>query len=248
MEVTATTIAIVRTAGSAARERGAISLSIAAITAARLGDGAEEFAALATMPERELWDALPTDREKLAFWINVYNAGIQRELCREPENYRHRFRFFSKHGVDVAGRHLSFNAMEHGILRRSMFAYSLGYASNPFPRQLERELRLGRRDPRVHFALNCGARARHRRVRPQAIDSQLDVATRSYLESETGYDRAKGVVTVPRVFLWFRGDFGGRAGTKNLLRRFGVVPPDANPRLRYGGFDWSLVLDKVAPR
>lgn len=244
MEVTATTIAIVRTAGHAARDRGAISLSIAAITAARLGDGAEEFTALATMPQRELWDALPTDREKLAFWINVYNAGIQRELRRVPDNYRHRLRFFSKHGVEVAGRQLSFNAIEHGMLRRSMFAYSLGYASNPLPRQFERGLRLGRRDPRVHFALNCGAASCPpiAAYDPQVIDSQLDVATRSYLESETGYDAAKGVVTVPRVFLWFRGDFDGRAGTKNLLRRFGIVPPDANPRLRYGDFDWSLTL------
>jgi len=130
-------------------------------------------------------------------------------------------------------------------LRRSLFGYSLGYLSNPFAGRFERQFRLTRRDPRVHFALNCGAASCPpiAAYQPDAVDAQLDVATRSYLETETTYDPAKGVVTVPRLLLWFRHDFGGPSGTKDLLRRFDIIPPDANPRLRYGDFDWSLVLD-----
>lgn len=104
------------------------------------------------------------------------------------------------------------------------------------------QFRLAKRDPRVYFALNCGAASCPpiAAYEPRAIDAQLDLATRSYLEGEPTYDPAGGVVTVPRVFLWFRADFGGPAGTRGLVRRFGIIPPDANPRLRYGGFDWSL--------
>ena len=242
--MTTVTADVTLATGRAGREPRALSLSMAALRAARLGEGEGEFAALAEMRPRELRDALPTDREKLAFWINVYNAAIQRELRREPGLYRHRLEFFARRGIEVAGRQLSFNAIEHGILRRSMFAYSLGYISNPLPRGFERQFRLGRRDPRVHFALNCGAASCPPIAAYDAdsIDAQLDLATRSYLEHGTTYDQAEDVVTVPRLFLWFRGDFGGPAGTKELLRRFGIIPVAAYPRLRYGGFDWSLTL------
>lgn len=223
---------------------------MSALSALRRGTGEEEFDALAALTEADLRTSLPGDREKLAFWTNVYNAGIQRELRTDPGRYRHRFWFFSRRGVTVAGRSLTFNAIEHGLLRRSMFGYSLGYLSNPLAGRFERRFRLKRRDPRVHFALNCGAASCPpiTAYQPDAIDAQLDVAARNYLETETIYDPAEGMVTVPRLFLWFRNDFGGPSGTKNLLRRFGIIPPDTNPRVRYGDYDWSLVLDKVAPR
>lgn len=215
---------------------------MAALSAVRRGAGEEELEALAKLTVAQLRAALPGDREKLAFWINVYNAGIQRELRRGPELYRHRFRFFARGGVKVAGRRLRFNAIEHGMLRRSMFGYSLGYVSNPFPGPFEREFRLERRDLRVHFALNCGAASCPpiAAYDPGAIDAQLDLAARGYLEGETTFDGARGVVTVPRLFLWFRRDFGGPRGTNALLRHFGVIPPSAHPRVRYGGFDWTL--------
>ena len=224
--------------------RDAIALSVAALRAARLGDGREEFEALAALSEAGLRAALPSDREKLAFWMNVYNAGIQRELRDDPHQYRRRFRFFARRGVQVAGRKLTFNSIEHGLLRRSTLGYSLGYISNPFPGRFERQHQLQQPDLRVHFALNCGAAscppiaAYH----PEAIDAELDLSTHGYLESETRFDAGSNVVTVPRIFFWFRGDFGGPPGTRDLLRRFGIIPPDANPRLRYGDFDWSLAL------
>lgn len=223
----------------------AVEASISVLGAARRGAGHAEFEALAALSEADLRASLPTDREKLAFWINVYNAGIQRELRRDPGLYRRRFWFFSHRGVTVAGRFLSFNAIEHGLLRRSMLGYSLGYLSNPFPGRFERRFRVAARDPRVHFALNCGARSCPpvAAYRPEMVDAQLDLAARSYLEQETTYDQEAGVVTVPRLFLWFRGDFGGPGGMRDLLRRYGIIPPGANPRPRYGNYDWTLTLD-----
>jgi len=43
--------------------------------------------------------------------------------------------------------------------------------------------------------------------------------------------------------LWYRGDFGGGSGIRRLLREYGVVGPEADPKLRYREYDWSLALD-----
>ncbi|WP_322797394.1 DUF547 domain-containing protein [Tepidiforma sp.] len=234
-------------AGSATT--GAVALSQQLLRAVRAGQGTAEFEALATLSEGDLRRSLATDADKLAFWINVYNAGIQRVLAESPDRYSRRLRFFSTFGVEVAGHHLTFNAIEHGMLRRSMFAFSLGYMANPFPGRFERAFRLQRRDPRVHFALNCGAASCPPIAfyDPALIDAQLDLAAHSYLDTTTSYDPATNTVTVTRLFLWFRGDFGGPAGIRRLLARYEQIPPGSAPRLHFAPYDWTLSLDNYAP-
>lgn len=223
----------------------AVALSAAALRETRVGRGEPELAAIARLARPQLYRSIQMDEQKLAFWINVYNAGIQRELRQNPRAYRFRWWFFACSGVTVAGRHLSFNAIEHGLLRRSMFAYSLGYLANPLPGNFERHFRLAKRDPRVHFALNCGAAS----CPPIAtyddarIDAQLDLAASAYLRAECRYDPASNRVEVPRLLLWFRGDFGGPEGILHMLKRSNIIPAGASPGLRYRTYDWSLKLD-----
>jgi hypothetical protein len=191
--------------------------------------------------------ALDTDDRRLAFWLNVYNASVQLLLDAAPEQYEDRRRFFAAPVVAVAGHDLSLDDVEHGLLRRSRHSLGLGY----LPRRadaFERAHRVDVRDPRVHFALNCGAEScppilayDHER-----LDDQLDLATAGYLEREADYDADAGVVRVPRLLLWYRGDFGGRAGILSMLREHGVVPADASPRLRYHAYDWSLARGRFA--
>ncbi|WP_255150690.1 DUF547 domain-containing protein [Halorarius halobius] len=190
----------------------------------------------------DLRDRLDTDAARLAFWTNVYNATAQSVLAVSPEQWAARNRFFSVDIATVAGRDLSLDAIEHGLLRRSHPKWGLGYVHNPFPSNFERTFRVTERDPRVHFALNCGAAA----CPPIAaysrdgIDGELDAATRSHLDGEVAYDPDGDSVALPRIFLWFRGDFGGRGGILAFLRRYDCVPADATPSFTYRSYDWSL--------
>jgi hypothetical protein len=150
--------------------------------------------------------------------------------------------------VVVAGRRLSLNAIEHGLLRRSAFLIGFGYLHNPFPSAFERRVRVSRVDPRIHFALNCGARS----CPPLAawdratLDEDLERATSAYLTSESHRAEDGREVCVPRLLLWYRGDFGGLAGIRSLLRRHGVLGLDERQRLRFGPYDWSLDVPSTA--
>jgi hypothetical protein len=187
------------------------------------------------------WE-LRTDARRLAFWLNVYNAAVQVALDEDPSAYERRHRFFSSSRVSIARRQVSLNDIEHGILRRSKLWWGLGYLQHPFPGDFERAHRVDELDPRIHFALNCGATSCPpiRSYDPARVDEQLDLATESYLASSTAYDPSQNVVTVSRLFRWYRGDFGGADGVRSFLRRFGVIPDDATPRLRYQPYDWGL--------
>jgi hypothetical protein len=204
---------------------------------------------LATLDEDRLAAATADDGAATAFWTNVYNAVTQLELERNPDKYD-RTSFFGRKLVTVAGHDLSLDDIEHGILRRGYFKYGLGYVPNPFQRGFTRRMRITQRDWRVHFALNCGAAS----CPPIAayttanIDDELDLATESYLSQEVSSDPEAGRVEVPRLFLWYRGDFGGKSGILTILREFDCIPADASPKLSYSEYDWELALGQYRDR
>lgn len=151
--------------------------------------------------------------------------------------------------MTVAGQALSANAIEHGILRRSAMTLGLGYLRNPVPSRFERLHRVGRLDPRVHFALNCGARSCPPLAAYDAkhLDAQLDAAAVAYLRNETGALDGGERLLVPRLLLWYLGDFGGKGGVLRLLQRYGVIEANRSPRITFGKYDWTLAVETPTP-
>ena len=196
---------------------------------------------IATIDEDRL--AALEQPERLAFWINVYNATAHAALEHRPERFENRRRFFAAPLVTVAGTSLSLDEIEHGILRRSKWKYGLGYIPHPFPSSFERRHRLSALDNRIHFVLNCGAAScpAIAAYTAESIDEQLDLAASQYLSDEVVFSGE--TVYLPRLLLWFRGDFDGRSGIQRLLRRYDIIDQEARPRIRYKKYDWSLDLD-----
>ncbi|GAA4342514.1 DUF547 domain-containing protein [Flaviaesturariibacter amylovorans] len=214
--------------------------------AVKTGDPAAPFLdRLRALDLPTLRDSLRTNAEKTAFWINVYNAYTQVLLHGDPSLYQSRGRFFSARRLELGGERLSLDDIEHGLLRRSRIKWSHGYLRNPFPGAFKKALRVDTVDPRVHFALNCGAKS----CPPIAfysdtgLDRQLELAANNYLSTSVSYDAAQNVATLPAILGWFRGDFGGKDGLRRLLHEKGLVPPNKKPRLRFGRYDWQLFLD-----
>jgi hypothetical protein len=204
---------------------------------------------LAALPAEDLAAALGTDAERLAFWINLYNAFSQLLLTEHRAEFeRNRTRFFGAKRIDVAGYRVSLNEIEHGVLRRAKIWWSLGYLPRPFPGEFVRRYRVDRLDARIHFALNCGAASCPpiAAYDSERIDAQLALATASFLESETRYDAATHTAHVSRLLLWYLGDFGGTPGIRRLLEHHERVPVGTRPRIRFGPYDWSLALGKFS--
>lgn len=176
----------------------------------------ELVAQLEALPPQSL-DELTGDSSKLAFWINTYNAWYQilrtQHGIAPPRIYTDREITLGTHD------RFSLDEIEHGILRRVRWKYFAGYLPNPWARRRLRELMVDRIDWRIHFALNCGAQS----CPPIAfytadrLDSQLDLATASYLESETSIDHETRTIYLPKLFQWFSADFGGKSGIRRLL-------------------------------
>ena len=119
-------------------------------------------AKLASISIDVLQAELNHDSKKKAFWINIYNAFGQR-LLNNPEaankNRLQMFLLFNRKEIVIAGQPLSLNMIEHHYFRRSKVLWSRGYIKRWFPTGFEKKVRVDRLDPRIHFALNCGAKS-----------------------------------------------------------------------------------------
>lgn len=213
-------------------------VAIHLLAAVRGGDRFDA-AALAGVNPAEL----DGDAARGAFWADVYNAVVLEQVQRGAlaGDVRRAPGFFRRTTVDVGGRSVSLHVIEHGLLR----------ANRPAPWSLLRPLgradarcawALSTLDPRVHFALNCGARSCPPIAAYEAArwDAQLDLATRSYLASEC---RVVGdVVHLPWLMKLYARDF---PDPREFAARF--APPEVTERLRAGAtlgwapYDWAVV-------
>lgn len=212
----------------------------------RIGDKAilEHMQELREADESVLFNQLQNDDQRKAFWLNIYNAYVQWSLQRNPERYGNRNIFFASKQIRIAGRELSLDDVEHGILRRSKIKWSFGYLTDLFPGHFEKRFRVDAVDYRIHFALNCGAVS----CPPIAfytsekLNVQLDMAAKNYLANEAEYNKEKNRVSLPAIMSWYRADFKGRTGMKRLLKEHGIIPGDANPSIRFKPYDWNIFL------
>lgn len=188
---------------------------------------------------------LSNDEARKAFWINVYNANIQYLLKRNPELFEKRSEFFKEERITIAGESLSFEDIEHGIIRRSKSPIGLGFLPKLFPGKYERMMRVKKVDARIHCALNCGAKSCPPVVPLdyRETDKQLDALAEIYMNNNSSYDEETNVVYVPKLMLWFSGDWGCKKQKRQFLAQYDVIPKGAKPDIKYNEYDWTLLLN-----
>lgn len=214
--------------------------------AVRVDDSYKEFEKqLAEVSLEELNNSLNTENKKKAFWLNIYNAYIQIKAKEKPEWISEkRNRFFSEKWIIIAQKNISFDNIEHGILRKSNWKFGQGYIRTWFPSKYEKMFRMQKVDYRIHFALNCGAKG----CPPIAfyssefIEDQLETATGSFLELNSKYNETENTVEVSQILSWFKGDFGGKKGIISILKKHKIIPEKIKPNLTFKTYDWTLSL------
>jgi thiol-disulfide isomerase/thioredoxin len=200
---------------------------------------------LKQLPFNSLQIQLKSDDEKKAFWINIYNAFTNIALHQNPSLYKHRNKFFKAKTIGIANHSFSLDQIEHDILRRSKIKWSLGYLNKLFPKAIEKKLRVQKADWRIHFALNCGAKSCPPIAfyQPDQINKQLDLSARNYLISECTWNKQKTRLAVPVLFSWFRKDFGGKKNILPILKKYGIIAENDQPKIYFRKYNWDLYLE-----
>lgn len=171
-----------------------------------------------------------TPNEQLAFLINAYNVLVIQGILDglSPATARARHRFLRRHKFLVAGEAMSLEELAQ-----------------------ERIKPLG--EPRMHFAMVCGAlscpRLWNRAYRAESLNEQLDDAARRFANDPTRnyFDPSRRVAMLSMIFHWYSGEFAMQGGSvQRYLAKFVNDPAVAELLrndsfdLRYRDYDWSL--------
>ncbi|GFO35033.1 hypothetical protein PoB_006153800 [Plakobranchus ocellatus] len=150
--------------------------------------------------------------EKKVFFINVYNSLTIHGLLEQsklPDSVLSVQQFFRTVGYNIGGLVYSLDDIEHGVLRsnkphpasiKPMFA-----PSDPRLKFICKQL-----DPRIHFALVCGAKSCPAIgvYTVENVEAALDGATRSFCAQEVEMRNETNEVFLSKIFQWYRADFG----------------------------------------
>ncbi|KAK1788849.1 hypothetical protein P4O66_014847 [Electrophorus voltai] len=194
--------------------------------------------------------------EKLAFFINVYNALVIHGNLRLsfPKTMWQRYRFFNYVSYLIGGEVFTLQDIENGVLRgnRKGVTQLLKPFSNNDPRL---QVALPEVEPLIHFALNHGVKGCPpiKVYSPQQdIKGQLHSAAEAFLESSEGcvVDYVKREVKLSQIFKWYKVDFGGadekllnwvvdHMGESEKKSRLKILLSAGNVKVSYLLYDWS---------
>lgn len=170
--------------------------------------------------------------DRIAFWVNVYNARVLDGVIRRP-GLRNvldvgktlgvpTLGFFREKAIS-GGRELSLNDIEHEILRK------------------------GFHEPRIHFVLNCASTScpalPARAVAGGTLDSALEAAASAFLLDRTKNQIApESELRLSPIFAWYRPDFEATAGSLQafIQRHWHGAAIRASAPIRFLDYDWSL--------
>jgi hypothetical protein len=197
-------------------------------------------------------DLFPSEKHKLAYWINAYNAGAIKTVMtyypissvidvKQPGIFfflsdKSGFFFFQR--LTFGGKSTSLYYLENQIIRKRF------------------------NDPRIHFAVNCASmgcpRLPRRSFSGESLDEQLDNETRFFLTEERNFniDHEEKVVYLSSIFKWYDKDFtnwysakfpNGKASLLSYIELY-LSPEKAeelnavgnNYTLRFIPYDWKL--------
>lgn len=192
---------------------------------------------------------------RLAFGINLYNLMIKHAFTSVgiPSSTLTRGSFFNNVSYCIGGYILSFSELENGILRANAKApYAL---SHPFSSSDNRlHLALKEVDPRIHFALNCGAKSCPpiKSFTAEGIQEELRIVAQSFNESDdsTLVDEEKHELRLSMILSWYMSDFAPskselaskvveflRGEKKEKLLR--MIASGKSISVKFNEYDWS---------
>jgi glutaredoxin len=203
------------------------------------------------------------EKTRLAFVIMLYNIMIKHAFVKVGTPGVPVGPFFEHVKYNIGGLFFSFSDLENGILRGNRIPP--GHAQPLFgygdPR---RDLSLSTVDPRIHFALNCGASSCPpiKKYTTDAIEEELRIVAMSYAESDDNIrlDEEHDTLYLNQIFNWYGPDFGRnsmevartlvgylRGNKRQILERMLGKENGTNTiNLSFLPYDWST--DSQIPR
>lgn len=168
-----------------------------------------------------------TNNQKLAFWINAYNAyTIQLIIKNYPVKSIKDIGglFLSAWGIDfinLLGKKMSLDDIEHKTIRKNF------------------------KEPRIHFAVNCASIScpslLQEAYNAEHLNSQLEFSAKRFLtnSNKNYYNKKEKAYYLSKIFKWYGADFNAKyKGYIRYIQKYLKAPE--NTPVEWLDYDWTL--------
>lgn len=167
-------------------------------------------------------DVKATDNEKLAFWINAYNANTIKLIL---ENYPVKSindiaggKPFDKKFITIGGESLSLNDIENNKIRKQFD------------------------EPRIHFAVNCAAQSCpplwNQAWTADNLKSTLEKRAKSFINNSNYNQLSTNKAAISKIFEWYAKDFP--SDIISYINRYSNNQVSSGTKVTYKDYDWAL--------
>jgi hypothetical protein len=177
-------------------------------------------------PNDEFWSR----DERLAYWINAYNAFTVKLIMdhypvQSIKDIKNGIPFVNTvwdiQFIDIEERTYDLNNIEHGIIRPKF------------------------EEPRIHFAVNCASvscpRLRNEAYTAERLDEQLTDQTKSFLADESKNKISKNQLELSKLFTWYGGDFTKDGQTVvGFVQKYSDRDISDDAKVDYIEYNWDL--------
>lgn len=173
----------------------------------------------------------PTREDRLAFWINTYNAFAIKGILDgySPLTLFGRYRYFIGRAYRVGGQSINLYDLERKLLIPDF------------------------REPRIHFAIVCASsscpKLQSWAYAADKLEEQLEQSARQCINDPTRnrFDRERKIAHLSMIFKWFQQDFVAHSGSLlNYVKPY-LADPDLARELvstpyavEFLEYDWQL--------
>ena len=172
-----------------------------------------------------LGESLPTEtwtkEDKLAYWMNAYNAMTIDLIIRNYpiKSIKDLKKPWDQRLWKLGEKSYNLNEIEHQILRKM-------------------------NEPRIHFGINCASFScpplLNVAFNASEVDDQLEMVAIRFINDPHRNTISKMNVEISEIFSWFAKDFKKDGSLFEFLNKYSKVQIDPKARKKYKKYDWTL--------
>lgn len=162
-----------------------------------------------------------TKKQKLAYWINAYNALTIDLILRNPtvNSIKDIEKPWDQRLWKLGDNWYSLNEIEHQILRKM-------------------------EEPRIHFAIVCASvscpKLQNEAFTSENLDKQLTLAAKEFLSDSSRNFIKQDSLKLSKIFKWFAKDFKQGQSLVEFLNTYSDIEISKNASIRYLDYNWDL--------
>lgn len=170
-----------------------------------------------------------TELEKLAFWINSYNAFTVKLIVdhypiSSIKDIKKGIPFINSiwemKFIQIGGQQMSLGEIEHDILRKEF------------------------NEPRIHFAIVCASKScpqlLYEAFEPEKLEQQLTERTINFINDPNRNEIELLEVRLSSIFKWFKKDFIENGTLVEYIRKYSKTDFHLDAKIKYLDYDWGL--------